>query len=228
MQEEVGGSVLRGEALSGFPAASIQGLESASTASSVSPPAPQEGKLPGLLLYSHQHWLPLRPWRKPTLCAPLSTLGKKPAEFSQGDLLRPSPGHPECTPHLPRPQPQDKVPELEAQHSPTSIPLSQDLGFHWPRGKCAPLPQAGRQTGPQAPRSGALGTQSGGKPQSLRTSFLVFPMYKGNSKAPPEDGNLLLIYPLSLGARQVPGSQVPGRAQVNGQDLSHLDQHEKA
>ena len=48
VQEEVGGSVLRGEALSGFPAASIQGLESASTASSVSPPAPQEGKLPGL------------------------------------------------------------------------------------------------------------------------------------------------------------------------------------
>ena len=51
-QEEVGGSVLRGEALSGFPAASIQGLKSASAASSVSPPAPQEGKLPGLLLYA--------------------------------------------------------------------------------------------------------------------------------------------------------------------------------
>ena len=47
-QEEVGGSVLRGEALSGFPAASIQGLESASAASSVSPLTPQEGKLPSL------------------------------------------------------------------------------------------------------------------------------------------------------------------------------------
>ena len=180
-QEEVGGSVLRGEALSGFPAASIQGLESASAASSVSPPAPQEGKLPGLLRPAplhHQRWLPLWPWRKPpTPCAPLSTLGKKPAEFSQGDLFRPSPGHPEPTPHIPRPQAQDKVPELGAKHSPTSISLRQDLGFHWLRGKWAPLPQAGEQTGAQAPKSGALGTQNGGKPQIPRISFPVFPTF---------------------------------------------------
>lgn len=62
--------------------------------------------------------------------------------------------------------------------------------------------------------------------------FPVFPfLYSPCFKATPKLHQKMAIsfsYTLSSGARQVPGSQVPGRAQVNGQALSHLNQHEKA
>lgn len=141
-------------------------------------PGPQEGKLPSL----HRP-TSLQPPALASFCspektcpsyAPLSTLGKKPAEFSQGDLLRPQPpGHPSLLHTSQTPSPRQGPGAGSTQPCLHSFEPGPGLSLAW--GQVCSLSKQGNRQGLKPCCQALWELQNGGKPQIPVISLSCIP-----------------------------------------------------